>query len=80
MGSLVVENIEMKRIDLRKTLSLAEQKNHTIEVNLSMFIYSKKDVSQELVAEGEQNRESLSVVNKGVEEDTQAERIQSRIR
>ena len=71
---------EKKRIDSRKAGSLVEQKNHTIEVNLSMFIYSKKDVSQELVAEGGQNRESLSAVNKGVEIDTQAELIQSRRR
>jgi len=80
MGSLTVENIEMKRIDSRKAASLMEQKNHTIEVNLSMFIYSKKDVSQELVAEGGQNRESLSATNKGAEVDTQAELIQSRRR
>lgn len=80
MGSLAVENIEMKRIDSRKTLGLAEQKNHTVEVNLSMFIYSKKDVSHELVAEGGQNQGSLSAVNKGIEVDTQAEHIQSRRR
>ncbi len=80
MGSLAVENIEMKRIDSRKAASLVEQKNHTTEVNLSMFIYSKKDVSQELVAEGEQNQGSLSAVNKGVEVDSQVERIQSRRR
>ena len=80
MGSLTVENIEMKRIDSKKTASLVEQKNHTIEVNLSMFIYSKKDVSQELVAEGGQNQESLSAANKGGEVDTQAELTQSRRR
>ena len=80
MGSLTVENIEMKRIDSRKAASLTEQENHTTEVNLSMFIYSKKNVSQGLLAEGEQNQGSLSAVNKGVEVDTQAERIQSRRR
>lgn len=80
MGSLIVENIEMKRIESGKTSSLEEQKNHTMEVNLSMFIYSKKDVSQELTVEGEQNQESLSPVNKGVEAGTQAERVQSRRR
>ena len=80
MGSLVVENIEMKRIDSRKTASLVEQKTHTTEVNLSMFIYSKKDVFQELLAEGGQSQGSLSAANKGVEVDTQAERIQSRRR
>jgi len=80
MGSLTVENIEMKRIDSRNAASLVEQKNHTIEVNLSMFIYSKKDVSQELLAEEAQNQGNLSAANKGVEVDTQAERIQSRIR
>ena len=80
MGSLTVENIEMKRIDSRKAASLVEQKNHTIEVHLSMFIYSRKDVSPELLTEGGQNPEGLSAANKGVEVDTQAERIQSRIR
>jgi len=80
MGSLAVENIEMKGIDSRKAASLTEQENHTTEVNLSMFIYSKKNVSQELLAEGEQNQGSLSAVNEGVEVDTQAERIQSRRR
>lgn len=80
MGSLVVDNIEMKRIDPEKISSLEEQKNHTMVVNLSMYIFSKKDVSQELTVEGEQNQESLSPVNKGVEADTQAERIQSRRR
>ncbi len=80
MGSLAVENIEMKRIDSRKAGSLAEQKNHTAEVNLTMFIYSKKDVSQELAAEEGQNQGNLSAANKGVGVDTQAERIQSRIR
>ena len=80
MGSLAVENIEMKRIDSRKTGSLAEQRNHTTEVNLTMFIYSKKDVSQELLAEEGQNQGSISAANKGVEVDTQAERIQSRRR
>ena len=77
MGSLAVENIEMKRVDSRKAGSLAE---HTTEVNLSMFIYSKKGVFQELLAEGGQNQGSLSAANKGVEVDTQAERIQSRRR
>ncbi len=80
MGSLAVENIEMKRIDSRKAGSLAEQRNHTTEVNLLMFIYSKKDVSQELLAEGGQNQGSLSAANKGVGVDTQVERIQSRRR
>ena len=80
MGSLTVENIEMKRIDSRKAGGLAEQENHTTEVNLSMFIYSKKDVSQELLAEESQNQGNLSVANKGVEVDTQTEPIQSRIR
>lgn len=80
MGSLIVDNVEMKRIDSGKTSSLEEQKNRTMAVNLSMYIYSKKDVSQELTVEGEQNQESLSPVNKGVETDTQAERVQSRRR
>jgi len=80
MGSLTVEDIEMKRIDSRKTGSLAQQKNHTTEVNLSMFIYSKKNVSQEFLAEAGQNQGSLSPANKGVEVDTQVERIQSRRR
>jgi len=80
MGSLVVENIEMKRIDSRKAASLAEQKSHTTEVNLSMFIYSKKDIFQELVLEGGQNQGSLPAENKGVETDTQVEGTQSRRR
>jgi len=80
MGSLAVENIEMKRIDSRKAGSLVEQRNHTTEVNLLMFIYSKKDVSQELLAEGGQNQGSLSAANKEVGVDTQVERIQSRRR
>ncbi len=80
MGSLTVENIEMKRVDSRKTSSLAQQKNHTTEVNILMFIYSKKDVSQEFLAEEGQNQGNLSAANKRVEVDTQTERIQSRTR
>ena len=80
MGSLTVEDIEMKRIDSGKAGSLAEQKNHTTEVNLTMFIYSKKDVSQELLAEEGQNQGNLSAANKGVEVDTQAELVESRRR
>ena len=80
MGSLAVENIEMKGIDSRKAASLTEQENHTTEVNLSMFIYSKKDVPQELLAEEGQNQGNLSAANKGVEVVTQTDRIQSRRR
>ncbi len=80
MGSLTVEDIEMKRIDSGKAGSLAEQKNHTTEVNLTMFIYSKKDVSQELLAEEGQNQGNLSAANKGVEVDTQAELVECRRR
>ena len=80
MGSLAVDNIEMKRIDSRNIGSLAEQRNHTIEADLSMFIYSKKDVSQELLAEEEQSQASLSAANKELEVDTGVELVQSRRR
>lgn len=80
MGSLAVEDIEMKRIDSRKAGSLAEQKNHTTEVHLSMFIYSRKDVSPELLAQGGQNQGSLPASDKGLEVDAQAELVESRRR
>lgn len=78
MSSLTVENIEMKGIESEKTSNLEGQKSHTIGVNLLMFIYNKKDVSEEVTVEGEESQEGSLEANKGVKVETQRERVEGR--
>jgi len=80
MGSLTVESIEMKGIESKKASSSKREKNYTIEVNLSMFVYSKKPISEEAVVKEEQNRKESLEVEKGMKVNIQRERVQSRRR
>lgn len=77
MSSLTVENIEMKGIESEKTSNL-EGQSHTIGVNLLMFIYNKKDVSQKITVGREESQEGSLEANKGVKVEAQRERVESR--
>ena len=78
MGSLVVENIEMTGIGSKKPVDPKDEKSHTAEVNLSMFVYARKDISHQSVEEGEQARANLSAGGNGLGVNAQTGRTQSR--
>ncbi len=76
MGSVVVENITMKRIK-KEGKGLAE-KNYTVETDLLVSVYTKKHNSGEVITEKGQEPVSSFELEEGIETDTQYQRVQER--